>query len=618
MARRSFAFPIAASTLAMLGVFAVVESDAAAQEQAGYAANHMNPSERGSRWFVLDSLEIQGDGRLAIGMVNDYSYRSLVAYQPNDNVQSSVVRNQYVAHLGASMVIADRFRVGASVPLQLFADGHTATINFITHRPAEDVAVGDVRLALDARVLGDAGGPATVAIGSEVFLPSGSPTAYTGDGKPRALPRILFAGQSSMFAYAARVGFQIRERNEPWGEGHIGSGLNFGASAGAILLDRKMIVGPEIFGSTVTARDRSFDKNTTPVEVLLGLHYDVGENIRLGAGSGVGLTRAYGAPVYRALLSLEWVPGDAKPEPAKAESKADRDGDGIPDCEDACSFAPGPKSDDASKNGCPILDSDGDGIPDDLDACPFAAGAGSADAKRNGCPSDIDGDGILDSEDACPREAGPRSNDPRTNGCAVRDRDGDGVSDAEDACPDKSGPRTTDPKTNGCPDPDRDKDGIPNDADACPDEPGKADADPKKNGCPKAFLEGGVIKILDQVKFKTASAEIAPGKDSEDVLNAVLAVLKAHPEVTKVRIEGHTDDRGDAAKNKALSLSRAESVMKWLTGHGVEKDRLTAAGFGQEKPIDSNATEAGRTNNRRVEFHVEGAAKTTTTNGSGR
>jgi len=583
----------------------LVAGAAGAQEQAGFASSAFAPSERGSRWFALDSLQIQGNGRLALGLVTDYSYRSVYHYAPEGDVAASIVRNQVTSNLGASIVIADRFRVGATVPLQLFADGRTAVINGVTHRPAEDVAVGDVRLALDARVLGAPGDAAVLAVGSELMLPSGSASAYTGDGKPRALPRLLFAGELGMFAYAARVGFLIRERNEPWGDGHIGSGPVFGASAGAQLLDKKLLVGPEIYGSTVTARDRAFDKRTTPIEALLGAHYDLGENLRVGAASGVGVTRGYGTPVFRAIVSLEWVPGDAKEAPTKSASK-DRDGDGVPDDVDACGFVSGKPSDDPAKNGCPEADTDRDGVPDDVDACPTAAGAASSDPAKNGCPADRDGDGIVDAEDACASEPGKRTTDPKTNGCPVRDADGDGVPDDVDACINVAGLKTTDPKTNGCPDTDRDKDGVPNDADACPDAAGPANADPKKNGCPVAALVGDAIKITSQVKFATNKADIV-GKESDEVLNAVATILRDHPEIASVRVEGHTDDRGNAAANKALSQARAESVVTWLAAHGIQKTRLKAQGFGSEKPLESNATETGRTNNRRVEFHVEEA-----------
>lgn len=72
-----------------------------------------------------------------------------------------------------------------------------------------------------------------------------------------------------------------------------------------------------------------------------------------------------------------------------------------------------------------------------------------------------------------------------------------------------------------------------------------------------------------------------------------------------MRIEGHTDNVGAAAMNKKLSKERAESVMNWLVIHKIPKERLSAQGFGMDRPIDDNATETGRRNNRRVEFHIE-------------
>ena len=566
-------------TATLLGAGALASaSQASAQEQPGYASNHFQPSERGSQWFALDSLDLRGSGRLAIGAVNDYSYRSLVAYASDGTVDASIVRNQLTTHLGGAVVLADRVRIGLSVPLQLFADGHTASINGVTFRPSDEVAVGDVRLSGDVRLFGVHGDAGTLAAGAELYVPSGQTSAYTGDGEPRVAPRLLFAGRTDSFAYAARAGVMVRGREEDYGDGRIGTSLNAGLSAGLLLADGKVLVGPELFGSTVLSKGHAFEARTTPVEALLGTHVDLGSDVRLGAGVGAGLTRGYGAPVFRGLLSIEWVPGDAPAPKVEAKVEApkppppDSDGDGIPDCEDACSRAAGPRSDVAEKNGCPPVDSDKDGIPDDVDACRLVPGV----AEANGCPADTDKDGIPDAEDACPQEAGPKSLDPRKNGCAVKDKDGDGILDADDACP---------------------------------NEPGKADPDPKKNGCPKAFLSGTTITITDQVKFKTGSAEIL-GKESDDVLGAVLDVLKAHPEIAKVRIEGHTDDRGDAKANKALSQARAASVAKWLEGKGIDKARLAPAGFGSEKPLGPNTTEEGRTGNRRVEFHVEqGSAK---------
>jgi len=231
------------------------------------------------------------------------------------------------------------------------------------------------------------------------------------------------------------------------------------------------------------------------------------------------------------------------------------------------------------------------------------AGVRSDDPKKNGCPSDRDGDGVFDLVDACPDVAGVKSDDPKKNGCPL-DRDGDAIPDDKDACPDIPGEPSDDPLRNGCP-PDRDGDGIYDKEDACPDAPGPADPDPKKSGCPLARIEDGQIKIVEQVKFKFNSAEIL--RDSDPTLLAVATTLKDHPEITTVRVEGHTDNKGNAATNMMLSQKRADAVVKWLTSYGIDKKRFQAKGFGMTRPIDTNATEEGRQNNRRVEFHIDGA-----------
>jgi OOP family OmpA-OmpF porin len=583
---------------------------ARAQTAPGWAHNLYQPAERGSRWFTNESLEIKGRGRMAIGIVTDYSYRSLVDYRADGVVLASIVRNQLLVHPGATFTFADRVRIGVSVPLQLFVDGgRPATVGGATYAPSEDVAVGDVRLGADVKLFGGrsaTGDGIEGALGAQLFVPSGSPASYTGDGEPRFLPRFLIAGQAGHIAYAARAGVMVRGREEAWADGRIGTEAQVGLSAGYVTANRKLLVGPELLGSTVFSK--AFEARTTPAEVLLGARYAFTDELRIGLGAGLGLTRGYGAAVARGLLAVEWVPGDPQKEEGDKAKSVDRDGDGVADADDACGFLPGPSSPDPARSGCPVVDSDGDHVADDVDACRFVPGAHSADARLNGCPPDGDADGIRDNEDACPRDKGGPSSDPKRHGCPVIDKDGDGVSDFEDACPDAAGPKTADPKTTGCPDTDRDKDGVPNDVDACPDLAGPADANPKKNGCPKAVLEGNRIRITEQVRFATGKAQIV-GPESEAVLQAVLAVLQGHPEVKRLRVEGHTDNQGKAADNKRLSQARAEAVMAWLVGKGVDKARLEAKGYGDERPIMPNSTDDGRTQNRRVELHVEEGTK---------
>jgi OOP family OmpA-OmpF porin len=516
--------------------------DAHAQSQ-GFALDTFDPSERGSDWFSVESLDLRGNVRPAIGVVMDGAYRPLVIYAPDGTIRSSVVRNQIFGNLGATLVLWDRLRLGFNMPVAVFQDGHAGVLDGVTYSPPSTPAVGDLRLGADVRLVGTYGQPFTLALGARVYVPTGERDNYTGDDAVRLDGRLEAAGDLGVFTYAARIGAQYRNLEDTIGGSPIGSQVLFGAAAGFRAFDHALTIGPEVYGATVVSNGATlFAKQSTPIDAMLGAHLTFLRDFRIGGGVGPGLTRGFGSPEFRWLASLEWVPAYAEPLPPAPPETA---------------------------------------------------------------PEDRDGDGIVDDDDACPDTPGVKTDDPKTNGCPP-DRDGDGVIDSADACPDTPGLKTDDPKTNGCPDPDRDKDGIPNETDACPDVAGPSNADPKKNGCPQAYIQADQIKIRDQVKFATASAAIVPGKDSQDVLDAVEKVLEQHSEIKQVRVEGHTDSAGTAAYNRVLSQHRAESVVKWLVKHGIDASRLTAQGFGPDRPIDDNSSEAGRRNNRRVEFHIVG------------
>jgi len=101
------------------------------------------------------------------------------------------------------------------------------------------------------------------------------------------------------------------------------------------------------------------------------------------------------------------------------------------------------------------------------------------------------------------------------------------------------------------------------------------------------------------IHFDTGKASIQP--DSESVLEQIVQLLQQNPDL-KLRVEGHTDSQGNAAANQALSEKRAQAVVAWLTGKGINGTRLVAKGFGAAKPVADNGREDGRTKNRRVEL----------------
>jgi outer membrane protein OmpA-like peptidoglycan-associated protein len=110
------------------------------------------------------------------------------------------------------------------------------------------------------------------------------------------------------------------------------------------------------------------------------------------------------------------------------------------------------------------------------------------------------------------------------------------------------------------------------------------------------------INIKKRVQFKNNSTEIQAV--SFKLLDEVANVIRKHPEIKKVEIQGHTDNVGKNAENLSLSSGRAEAVMKYLVGEGIAADRLSAKGYGSAKPLAPNITSEGRAQNRRVEFHI--------------
>ncbi len=128
-----------------------------------------------------------------------------------------------------------------------------------------------------------------------------------------------------------------------------------------------------------------------------------------------------------------------------------------------------------------------------------------------------------------------------------------------------------------------------------------------KTGEPTVVLmtkaESGSIILLDNVNFKRATAELE-GEDTKASLVELAEFLLKNPAMT-LRIHGHTDSAGDPSLNKALSLDRAGSVRDFLIEQGVPFESLRISGWGGTRPSASNATEAGRSKNRRVELEVE-------------
>jgi outer membrane protein OmpA-like peptidoglycan-associated protein len=125
-------------------------------------------------------------------------------------------------------------------------------------------------------------------------------------------------------------------------------------------------------------------------------------------------------------------------------------------------------------------------------------------------------------------------------------------------------------------------------------------------GCPEpARPTPAIMKTLNEyaktILFDTGKASIKG--QSQNVLNNITAILKEYPNAN-FHVDGHTDSTGGAANNQRLSEKRAASVKDYLVNNGIDQSRLISRGFGEDRPLDTNKTRAGRKNNRRVEVSL--------------
>ena len=172
-----------------------------------------------------------------------------------------------------------------------------------------------------------------------------------------------------------------------------------------------------------------------------------------------------------------------------------------------------------------------------------------------------------------------------------KDSDGDGIDDTMDNCP------ATLPNTRvdaqGC-SMDKDRDGVLNSADRCPNTPIGSTVD--SQGCAQRI-------VVQNLNFPSNSSIL--GAESKAVLDKIASSILANAAIKQIAITGYSDDRGAADYNKALSERRAKSVAAYLISKGLDANKVSSRGMGEANPIASNATAAGRRDNRRVEIDLK-------------
>jgi outer membrane protein OmpA-like peptidoglycan-associated protein len=217
--------------------------------------------------------------------------------------------------------------------------------------------------------------------------------------------------------------------------------------------------------------------------------------------------------------------------------------------------------------------------------------------------SDRDGDGIPDSADKCPDDPEDLDGFEDADGCPDPDNDKDGIPDVDDLCPNDPEDRDGFEDEDGCPDPDNDQDRIPDKDDKCPNEPETYNGFEDDDGCPdkaKIVVTTCTLAILDRAYFRSGEATI--GKASEALLKTIADTLRANPEITRISVDGHSDSV-EEKRHPGVGRQRAEAVAAWLRRAGVPQ-RIEPRDFAASHPISTNATENGRSKNRRIEFTI--------------
>lgn len=528
-------------------VAALVASAPMGASAQGFESNRFHPAGSARHDYITAA---SGTAALPavweLGLWLQYASSPLVARLP-DGSEVSVIDGQLVGHLVPNFAFGQYFRLSADIPFYLMQTSEDVSL-----APTADIesgGIGDIRIIpklslLDGRYsdVGARETGAALAFLVPISLPTGDPDRLQGEGF-RLEPTLAFDFQTATgWGVALNVGLLIRE-DTAFANVDVNEQLTYAVAAQAPLSLDVVHFLVELNGALTPGADGD-EPNSSPME-LLGLFRLLPGDFVIGLGGGIGLTDGYGAPAWRGLLQLAYSPVHREPEP-----EVDTDGDGYLDSVDGCPLEPEDFDTFQDSDGCPDPDNDADGILDADDECPMQPEDVDGFADADGCPDvDNDQDGILDADDQCPGRDGEVLADVQENYNAYEDTDG---------CPDVAPP-------------------------------------PMEIVPTHIEIDGIVYFDYDSARIQTRSMPIIEG---------VAETLIAHPELTLVEVEGHTDVRGDDDYNLRLSQERVESVVDALVERGVARNRLRARGYGESRPVEQGETEAAHQANRRVEFRI--------------
>ncbi len=560
------------------------------------------PDLGGERTLWTDDTGLPPSGVPYLGLALTFAKNPFV-YEYQDGARIEVLSDLLQADALVGISIS-RLRLGVDLPVYLVAEGDGVS---------RSSGVGDLSLDGRATLVPRSAAPVGLGLGGRVIFPTSSISGPLANPVTAWEAALVVDREFGTVLVAANVG----TRGVPHVELEnivLDDQFFFRVGAGWLVADGAG-VSVDVAGGVPWTTPVS-TSGSTPVEGLVGGWLRMNQDFVLRAGIGTGLTRGIGAPRMRNLLQLSW----------ERQALRDLDGDGLADRDDACRDEPEDRDGVSDADGCPdpstrvvMRVEDPSGRP--IEAA-FLVLDGNAMATQGTGVFQTDlhpgqyvvaarADGYLPLESSLtvPSQAEVQ--------VAWRLTPADGlvrlVVTAPDGTPLEGG-WTLDgqagPATSGGIAQTRVKVGAHK---VHVTVPGFHPVDQEITVKPgdqyeirvtmqRAVVTGERIEIADSVYFELNKAVIK--SESFKLLDDVALILREHPEIRHLRIEGHTDSRGSTAANLKLSDRRARAVKDYLVARGVEVARLEAIGYGEGRPLDPRETEDAWTRNRRVDFFI--------------
>ncbi len=568
----------------------------------------LRPAIGSSHTLWAEDTQTAPDGYVAGRTFFHYANRPLRVQGP-DGTQVLV---QDVAEIDLSgAVYYQGLRLGLQVPVFAWTSSPFA---------ADQPGIGDVTLDLQGRLLDRDEAPVGLALAGRMLLPTSSVEAPLGAASTGWELAAIVDKPIGPVTLVGNVGTRGVPR-QTWNEMVWDDQFFLRAGAGWALSDTYGLSGELGAQTNWSSGDNPAG---TAAELLGGGWYGLSDELVLRGGASVGLGHAPGTPVARLLLGIGWQPD---PYP-------DQDLDGIVDRDDWCPLEPEDIDGFEDSDGCldkvtavavEVLDADGQPVPgavvslDGPEHHRLEGAVGALSAHPGDYVLRIEAPGYTAWEEDLSLRQGGNQLLGRTLVAelgTVRVWAVDEQGRPLDAVVQVSGgdPWPADGSAIEVPPgehaliitaPGRDAQTVSLYVEAG----GVREYSTVVRGVPvaepktQARLGSDRIEIDEQVHFDLNKATIR--SESHGLLNQVASILLEHPEISRVRIEGHTDDQGPDRFNQRLSEERAEAVRSYLIQKGVAPQRLRSVGFGPTRPLRDQDSDEARAANRRVEFHLE-------------